>query len=163
MQKSVLKMINSSRFFLSLLESRVCRRANLWDKLYGGFPNEAIHVPFLLDVLLSTRSVLLLHTQKQAQKLQCPNCNMAAGRRAAYRSSAPSRSERDSWATGALTALMHTYTHIRRRNMLMYWLRSEYRWVRAVSYLEVFIILTILRRWVFPERFGVGVCVVLIF
>ncbi len=61
----------------------------------------------------------------------------AAG--AAYRSSAPSRSERDSWATGALTALMHTYTHIRRRNMLMYWLSQScvlFRSVHNTDYIK---------------------------
>ncbi len=107
--------------------------------------------------LLSTRSVppaAHAETSAKASMFQLQHGRRPHGQHTGAQHHPDQRETAD--PTGALTALMHTYHTIRRRNMLMYWLRSEYRWVRAVSYLEVFIILTILRRWVFPERFGVG-------
>ncbi len=94
--------------------------------------------------------------RNKRKSFNVPNSNMVAGRRGSSTGAQHHQDQRETAEQQVLSQLSCTltHTHIRRRKMLIYWLRSEYRWVRVVSYLEVFIILTILRGWVFPEGFG---------
>lgn len=109
---------------MSLWMSKPMRRA-VWRFLLRSRP---CRVPLrCLHLHMVFPPAARAETSARASTYPIPTWSAAA--KAAYRSSAPSRSERDRWATGAL---MHTYTHIWRRNMMIYWLWSEY--VREVSY-----------------------------